>query len=220
MMKNEDALVSVILRNSFYRRQYFLALGAFVLSILTIIILSFVLVYVIRHRSEPLYFATDNVGRLIEIAPVNKPNMSLDEVKAWTVRAVERATSYDYVNYRRQMQEMQNYFTTYGWRTYMAALNANGNLNALKRRRMIYLSKVVDTPKLDIEGDLDGAYSYKFKMQMLLTTLQPPYDDTTSQLYAWNVSVIVQRQPILQSKDGLGILQLVIVAATGDQATQ
>lgn len=218
-MKNEDALVSVILRNSFYRRQYFLALGAFVLSLVILVILSFVLVYVIRHRSEPLYFATDNVGRLIEAAPVSKPNMSLDEVKAWTVKAVERATSYDYVNFRRQMSEMQNYFTTYGWRTYMAAINANGNLRALKRKRMIYLSKVVDTPQLEVEGDLEGAYSYKFRMQMLVTTLEPPYDDTTSQLYAWNVSVIVQRQPALQSKDGLGILQLVIVAATGNQST-
>lgn len=218
-MKNEDALVSVILRNSFYRRQYFLALGAFFISLVVIVILSFVLVYVVRHRSEPLYFATDNVGRLIEIAPINKPNMSLDEVTAWTVKAVERATSYDYVNFRRQMQEMQNYFTSYGWRTYMAALKANGNLNALKNKRMIYLSKVVDTPKLEVEGDLDGAYSYKFTMQMLLTTLQPPYDDTTSQLYAWDVSVIVQRQPALQSRDGLGILQLVISAATGNQAS-
>lgn len=214
-MKNEDAIVSVLLRNQFYRRQHFLALGAFALSIVLLIVLSFVVVHVARHRSEPLYFATDSVGRLIEIAPVNKPNMTLEQVTAWTVNAVQKATSYDYVNFRDQMQNMQKYFTDYGWTSYMTALKATGNLNALQQRKMIFISQVVDKPTLVTEGVLGGAYAYKFQMSLLVTVLQPPYDDTTSFQNASNVSVIVQRQPILQSTDGLGILQLLIVASSG-----
>ena len=109
-MSTEDAAVDVVTRNQFYRRQYFLALGGFGLSIIILIVLSIVLMYVIRHRDEPLYFPTDNVGRLIEIAPVSKPNMTTEQLTTWTVNAVIKATSYDYVNFRRQMQDMQNYF--------------------------------------------------------------------------------------------------------------
>jgi intracellular multiplication protein IcmL len=217
MMTEQNALLAVFERNQFYRRQYLLALGAFGLSLLILMVLVWVLVYVVRNPPEPLYFAADNVGRLIEVVPVSRPNMSNEDVSKWTVRAVEKANSYDYVNFRQQMQAAQQYFTEFGWKKFMEAFKASKNLEGLTINRMIFEAKVIGEPKLITEGLLGSAYAWKFEMPMLVTYWMPPYDDKSKFPNALNVTVIVQRQSILQSNDGLGILQLVSnFAATAD----
>lgn len=213
-MNDNDALVMVFQRNQFYRRQYQLALGAFGLSLLVLAVLVWVLVYVIRNPTAPLYFATDNVGRLIKVVPVTQPNMSVDDASTWAVRAVEKTYSYDYVNYRRQLQSSQKYFTSYGWTKYMSALKASNNLVALKSRKMVIQAKVVAAPKLVTQGLLGGSYAWKFEMPVLVTNWIPPYDIQSTFTNALNVTVIIQRMPILQSSDGVGIVQMIASMAT------
>ncbi len=216
-MTHDNAILAVIERNQFYRRQYLLALGAFFLSLMALVALVWALCYVIRNPVPPLYFATDNVGRLIEVIPVNRPNMSTEDVGKWTIHAVERANSYDYVNYREQMQSAQKYFTDYGWTKFLKAFKASKNLDGLTINKMIFEAKVVGDPKLITEGILGGAYAWKFEMPMLVTYWLPPYDEKSTFPNALNVSVIVQRQSILQSTDGLGITQLVSTFASTPQ---
>jgi intracellular multiplication protein IcmL len=207
-MNDNDALEVVFSRNSFYKRLHFLALAAFALSLLVIVILIWTFFYLIKNPTHPLFFATDSVGRLIQIVPVNRPNMTTDEVMAWTVEGVQRAYSYDYVNYRAQLQGAQRYFTTYGWSKYMAGLVASNNLVALTQRRMIFIAQVVDQPKLVAQGILGGSYAWKFQIPLLVTYSLPPYDDKSRFENPLQVTVVVQRQPVLQSYKGLGIVQL------------
>ena len=214
MMADKDALVLIFSRNAFYRRLHFLALGAFGAILLAIGCLIWTWIYLLQNPSRPLYFATDEVSRLIEIIPVNTPNMSLDEVSAWTVEAVQSAFSYDYVNYRRQLQDAQKYFTNYGWRNYMIALSLSNNLRALTVRRQIVIAQVIGKPKLVLEGLLSGAYAWKFEMPILVTYSAPPYDGTKQYNNALTISVIVQRQDILRGYKGLGILQIIAQTAT------
>lgn len=217
-MNNNDALLMIFERNNFYRRQYLLALGAFGMALLVLVVLIVVLIYVIRNPTAPLYFATDNVGRLIRVVPVTQPNMSTEDVTKWTINAVEKTYSYDYVNYRRQLQSAQKYFTTYGWTKYMSALKASNNLVALSSRQMLIQAKVVGAPKLIVAGLLGGSYAWKFEMPVLVTNWLPPYDAQSKFVNALTVTVIVQRMPILQSSDGVGIVQLVASMAASPQA--
>ncbi len=99
----QDALAAVFMRNEFYRRMHFFALLAFVLSVVVMGILLGILVYLIQNPTEPLYFVTDEVGRLIKEPPLTEPNMSPDEVVSWAVEAVEAAYSYDYIHFREQL---------------------------------------------------------------------------------------------------------------------
>lgn len=212
MMKN-DALFVVFARNAFYRRMHFLALGALTLAIAVIAFLVAVLIYLINHPVHPLYFATDNVGKLIPIIPVTVPNMTTPEVTAWTIEAVQTTLSNDFINYRAQLQSSEKYFTPFGWTTYMNAIRTANNLPALLQRKLIVVAQLADQPKLVTEGILGGAYAWKFDMPMLLTFMMPPFDDMSKFTNAVTVSVIVQRQPVLQSYKGLGIVQLIVASA-------
>jgi intracellular multiplication protein IcmL len=216
-----DALVLILSRNAFYKRLHYLALGALFLNILLIILLMVILAWLLRNPVKPLYFAADDVGRLIQIVPVNIPNMPQDKVIDWTINAVEQAASYDFINYRQQLQDVEKYFTNYGWKQYMKALTASNNLLALTDRKQIVTAQVVEKPQVEMAGLLTGAYAWKLTMPLLVIYSMPPYDGSNQFSNALNVSVIVQRQKILEGDNGLGIVQLIYSMATNNSpATQ
>ncbi|OGT38594.1 MAG: hypothetical protein A3F12_06890 [Gammaproteobacteria bacterium RIFCSPHIGHO2_12_FULL_38_14] len=208
-MADQDALTLIFLRNAFYRRLYHFTLLAFVLSLVAIAGLIWMLVFLILNPTQPLYFATDKVTRFIRTVSVQQPNMPTADVIAWTIEAVQSAYSYNFVNYRSQLQDAQKYFTRYGWTNYMQALTASNNLLALTQRKMVVLATVIDQPKIIVTGILGGSYAWRFEMPMLVTYLYPPYDDTSRFSNPLQITVIVQRQPELESYQGLGILQII-----------
>jgi intracellular multiplication protein IcmL len=207
-MDSNDALVLVFSRNAFYKRLHYLVLGAFALSLCVIVFLIIILSYLLRNPTHPIYFATDNVGRLIQIVPVSKPNMSTEDVTAWAVAAVEAVNSYDYINFRAQLQDAEKYFTTYGWTKYMAALRASNNLLGVTKRKQVIIAEVIGQPKILAQGILGGSFAWKYQMQILVTFSEPPYDNKSKFTNSLIATVIVQRQPVLQGYKGLGIVQL------------
>jgi intracellular multiplication protein IcmL len=209
---NNDALVMVHLRNQSYRQKYHVFVGIFLLCFALMCILTGVLVYIVKHPPRPLYFATDDAGRFLLDIPLTQPNMSTDDVMAWAVEAVEAAYSYDYRNYRAQLQNAQRYFIDYGWRAYMKGLQASNNLLALTNRKQVVIAKVLPTPKLIGEGPLGKAqiYGWKFQMEMLVTYLMPPLYDQKSKIEnPLIITVLVERQNLLSSYKGLGVVQLI-----------
>jgi intracellular multiplication protein IcmL len=212
---SEDALVLVHLRNMFYRKKFRFTLGLYVLSLIVNFILFSVIVYLIEHPTEPLYFPADKVGRLIKVVPLSQPNMSEQDVVNWTIEAVEAAYSYDFVNYRSQLQSAQKYFTDYGWRNYMKALTDTNNLKAIIDRKWIVIAKVVAPPKLLQTGLIGHSQAWKFEVKMLLKYLRPPFDEKSQFPNALVLTVLVQRQNVLQSYKGLAIIQIIGTSATG-----
>lgn len=208
-LTNEDVISAVIMRNDFYRRKMHFAFGVFVLSIVVISILAGMLLYIFNNPPRPLYFVADDVGRLIQDVPIDRPNMSNDAAAAWLVEAVEAAYSYDFVNYHAQLQTAEKYFTDYGWREYMRGLQTSNNLVALTDRQYVIVAKAVQAPKLITHGKVGPAYAWKFQVPVLVTVYFPPYDEKSKYQNPLLVTAIVQRQNLLQSYQGLGIYQLV-----------
>ena len=209
-----DALVMVHLRNNFYRRKFRFILAVYIISIIVNLVLIGIIIYLARHPTEPLYFPTDEIGRLLHEEPLPIASISTQDVSNWAVEAAQAAYSYDFVNYHAQLQSAQKYFTNYGWQNYMKALSASNNFRALTTRKFVVIAKVVAPPKLLVQGVLVGAYSWKFEMPVLVTYLYPPFNDQSKFQNPLIVTMIVQRQSLLQSYQGLGILQLIANLAT------
>ncbi len=214
-MKTEQAVSAVLMRNFFYQRLCYLACALLVLVLITIGLLIGLLVYLIEEEPAPVYFATNVAGQLMRIPPVTEP-FPANTVANWTVQAIQAAYAYDYVNYRQQLQSAQQYFTDYGWHGYMQALTASNNLVALTQRKQIVLAQVIGQPRFLKAGILAGAYAWQLQMPLLVTYWEPPYDDKSKFSNALTISVIVQRQPMLQSNAGLGIVQLLSSIATSN----
>jgi intracellular multiplication protein IcmL len=207
--REEDALMMVQLRNAFYKKKFHFILGTNVFCFVVIVILGSILFYLLNNPTRPLYFVADSVGRLMQEPALTDPYLSTDEVTAWTIEAVQSAYSYNYMNYRAQLQNAQKYFTEYGWKKYMDALTASNNLLALTQRNMVFIATVVQKPKLLNQGILGGAYAWKFQIPLLIKYWRPPFDDKSAFFNALQVNVVVQRQTLLQSYKGLAVLQMI-----------
>jgi intracellular multiplication protein IcmL len=205
----QDPLFLIFARNAFYQRQFYLALVAFLISLIVIGVLIWIAVFIYKNPPSPIYFATDKVGRLVPNMPVNLPNMTNDEVISWVQDAVQTVNSYDFVNYRSQLQSAQNYFTSYGWEQFKQALKSSNNLNALINRKMIIQAQISGPPQIVTEGLLKGSYAWKISLPVLVTYRYPPYDGKSQYSNALTISVIVVRQDLLQSYKGLGIVQMI-----------
>lgn len=205
----QDAMQAIFVRNAFYRRLHYYALAVLLVALIVIGIMIGTLYYISGNYHHPLYFATDNVGRIIKIIPVEYPNMSEEEMLGWTIEAVQSAYSYDYLNYRQQLQNSQKYFTQHGWSRYMRALTASNNLVGVKQYKMVAIATVIGKPTILQRGLIGGAYAWRIQMPVLVTYLQPPYDNSKRYSNSIVITVIVQRQQVLQSYKGLGILQLI-----------
>jgi hypothetical protein len=217
-----DAIVLVHTRNEFYKRKFHWVVGVFFLGFIAIVSLSCMLVYLTRNPIHPLYFITDNAGRIIQDIPIQQPNMSAADVAVWAENAVIDANSYDYANFHAQLQRAQKYFTDYGWRNYMKGLQASNNLEALTKRKLIFLAKISGPPKLNHEGRIGKkqTYAWQFQIPVLITYLLPPYDGLPGKSKFENsyvFTVLVMRQSMLTSYKGLGIVQ--IVGASQQNAT-
>jgi len=219
-MASTDALSLIFKRNSFYRRQYLLVLATVVLALVAIIILFFLLLSVKKNPQASFYFAVDNTGHLLEDIPVNEQNMSENDVLAWAIDAIESVNSYDYINYRAQLEDARKYFNDYGWVNYKRSLDAANNLTAIIQRKMISVARVIEKPKVLKVGLLNGAYAWRLEMPMLITYWLPPYDEKNKFSNSLIVNVVIQRRPVLQSYDGLSIVQLVESSAASSNQPQ
>ena len=101
---NDNALLMVQLRNQFYQKKFYFLLSIFILMVIMVGILIGALVYLVKHPTRPVYFVADDVGRLMYEAPLSQPTMSLEEVTAWAVEAVEKAYTYNYINFRASVK--------------------------------------------------------------------------------------------------------------------
>ena len=210
-----DAVVLVHMRNEFYKHKFHWMFGVFLLGLVVIVTLICMLLYITRNPVHPLYFVTDSAGRFVQDLPLSLPSqMSTPEVEAWAAKAVEAANTYDFSNYHQQLQDAQKYFTDYGWRNFMKGLTASNNLEALTKRKLIFIARVVGEPKVLAQGHVGKAQTYAWKLQMpvVITYYSPPYDGVVGKSKFSNsylFTVLILRQSVLSSDKGLGITQII-----------
>jgi intracellular multiplication protein IcmL len=209
----DDALEIVRLRNEFYRDNYRKIVGVLLFAILIIIILAGTLVYLVTNPPEPRYFATDAQGRIIRLVPLDQPNLSPAALLQWANLAAVAAFTYDFVNYRQNLQAASNFFTPDGWTKFVQVLNDSNNLNAVIAKKLVVTAVATGAPTILQQGILDGRYAWRVNLPMLITY------QSASQFTQQNVVVtmLITRVSALNSAQGIGIAQFV---ATGSGSLQ
>ena len=107
----EDALTAVVLRNNFYRDGQRKMILIAIFSILCNVVLAGILGYVFTHPPEPRYFATSINGRITPLISLDAPNQSDSAILQWANQAAIASFSYNFVNYRGELQAASVFFT-------------------------------------------------------------------------------------------------------------
>lgn len=208
----EDAVKQVMMRNTFYRDGHRRALQILFVSIFINILLAVLFAYVITHPPEPRYFATSINGRITPLTPLNEPNQSDSAVLQWANQATVAAFTYNFVNYREELQASSGFFTAEGWTQFLNALTQSNNLDAVKAKKLIVSAVATRAPVILQKGELNGRYSWRIQMPILVTY------QSANQFSQQNnvVTLLVTRVNPLNSPRGIGIAQFVVGPASSE----
>lgn len=207
----EDALTVVTLRNKFYKDSQHKIIVALIISIMINFLSGGVLGYLITHPPEPRYFATSINGRITPLFPLNEPNQSDSAVLQWANQAAIAAFTYNFVNYRDELQASSGFFTADGWDQFLTALQQSNNLDAVKAKKLIVSAVATRAPIILQKGVLNGSYSWRVQMPILVT-----YQSASEFTQQNNVvTLLITRISTLNSPRGIGISQFVVGPASG-----
>lgn len=207
----QDALTTVALRNTFYKDSQRKVVLALLVSLIVNIVLASMLVYMITHPPAPKYFATSLNGRITPLFPLNEPNQSDSAVLQWANQAAIAAFTYNFVNYRDELQASSGFFTSEGWDQFLNALQQSNNLDAVKAKKLIVSAVATRAPIILQKGVLNGNYSWRVQMPILVT-----YQSASEFTQQNNVvTMLITRVSTLNSPRGIGISQFVVGPAAG-----
>lgn len=207
----EDALTVVTLRNQFYKDSQRKVVLALLVALVVNLVLASMLVYILTHPPAPKYFATSINGRITPLFPLNEPNQSDSAVLQWANQAAIAAFTYNFVNYRDELQASSGFFTAEGWDQFLNALQQSNNLDAVKAKKLIVSAVATRAPIILQKGVLNGSYSWRVQMPILVT-----YQSASEFTQQNNVvTMLIARVSTLNSPRGIGISQFVVGPASG-----
>lgn len=168
-MADQDALEVVMTRNNFYRDSYRRVLTALLIMVVLNVALMALLYYMIVNRPKPEYFATTSDGKVIKMTPLSEPLVTNPELLQWVTVAATSANTYDFVNWRKSLQEVSDYFTPTGWKEFQEQLKASNNLQTVISKKLSVSAVPTGAPVVLDRGLIGGVYKWKVQLPMLIT---------------------------------------------------
>lgn len=201
----EDLLVPVSMRNDFYRDSYKKVLLVLFMSVGFNFALASVVTFLVTHPPKPKYFATSINGRVTPLVALDQPNQSDSAVLQWVNQAAIAAYTYNFLNYRTQLQAASSYFTTNGWKQFLLALSASNSLEIVKQEKLIVSSVATKAPVILQKGVVDGSYSWRVQLPILVSYQSASQSRQQTKV----VTLLVTRISTLSSPRGIGIAQYI-----------
>jgi len=204
------ALDLVSERNSFYRRNYRKLMTAMLVVVIANLVVISVLVYSLRVRDQPRYFATTDAGNVIPLVPLAKPLVSREALLTWATEAATAAYTFDFVNWRRQLQGASVFFTDQGWLNFQEGLKSSLILNTVESKQLAVTATPSRKAVILTQGLIAGEYAWRVEV-----LLQVMFGSASEQLVSsYLVNMLVKRVPTTMYPIGLGIDQFVVSQQT------
>lgn len=200
-MANEETLQKVRLQSNFYRDGYRRILAALLIMVLINVVLGVSLLYVVRNKPTPEYFATTSDGNIIKIYSLSAPVVSTSELLQWATVAATTANTYNFVNYRQELEKASAYFTSNGWKEFQDALRSSNVIETVVDRKLTVSAVAQGAPVVLDQGVIGGSYKWKVQLPILLTAESASGQNTQASL----VTMLITRVPTLDTPRGIAI---------------
>lgn len=150
------------------------------------------------------YFAADN-GRIVKLVPLSEPHQNNQSVIQFVRDSLNESFTLDFLNYKKQLEDVRPYFTDKGFSSFLEQLKKSGILDTVTDKRMnLYIS--TGTGILKQKGIANGRYYWIVQVPVEIKLTGQTTELPAQRLIA---SVKVERIDVLDSIIGIAIAQLV-----------
>ncbi len=169
MVNQSAAKMNVLVKDSFYKGNYKVILHALFVMALINIALCLLVYYLITHRPNPDFFIMPTEGKLTKIYSLDQPVVTTNEVLQWATIAATSVNTYNFVNWRKVLEEASWYFTPNGWREFQNALDISGNLEEVTTKKLFMSAVATGSPVVLEKGFINRVYKWKVQLPILIT---------------------------------------------------
>jgi intracellular multiplication protein IcmL len=136
---------------------------------------------------------------------LDQPNLSTASLLQWANTAAVAAFTFNFVNYRQELQAASEFFTPEGWNAYLQSLQDSDNLVAVIQKKLVVSAVATGAPIINQSSVVSGRYTWQVQMP-LLVTYQSLSQITQQSLM---VNMVITRISTLDSPRGIGIAQFI-----------
>lgn len=196
------ALNAVVTRNEYYRDGYRNLMKIALIEGLVIVglVVAFI-VYINVHSERDRYFATTADGRILQLAPLDQPNISNAALMSWVSQAATEVMTFGFHDYQRRLQDASRHFTRRGWESFTTALQRSRIIESVENLQQVVTATPRSAPVLLQQGLFNGRYRWIVRLP-LTVTFTSGNKSTSSNL---EVTITIERVPTLESPNGVGI---------------
>lgn len=199
-------LVTVITRNEFYRDGFRNLIKIAVLEALIIVgLILTLIVYMNSAKSFDRYFATTADGRIMQLVPLDRPNMTTAALMSWVAQAATEVMTFGFHDYQRRLQQSSRHFTKRGWESFTVALQKAGIVDSVTTQQQVVTATPRSAPVLVQQGVLGGKYRWIIQMPLQVTYRNGAQTRTDN----LKLNLVIERVPSLENPNGVGIEQWV-----------
>jgi intracellular multiplication protein IcmL len=210
----EGAVAAILARERFANFRLYvatrIAAALFGLVVFSIVCAAFLLNKPARYS----YVMTTSTGEILPMVALDQANKDDEFILKWTVDAVTRLYSFDFANYRDQLQKAKDKLTAVGAKSFEKSLEKSGNFRAVTGNRYV-MTAVPTGPARIVRKDIHpglNRYAWKVDFPMLITYRSSALGRDGKPVVAnqdLRMSITVIRQPENLQTDGLGIRSMV-----------
>ena len=197
-------LKSVVTRNDYYRDGFRNLLKiAFVEAVIIVGFIVLFVVYMNSHQQRDRYFATTADGRIMQLLPLDRPNMTNAALMSWVAQAATEVMTFGFHDFDRRLQNSSRHFTRRGWESFLKALEGSRILEMVQQQDQVVTAAPRSAPTLLNEGIMNGKYRWIVELPLMVTyragSKSRPENST--------IVITIERVPTLESVNGVGIVQ-------------
>lgn len=100
--------------------------------------------------------------------PLYEQSASDSQLTTWAIEAAIDAYSFDYLNYRKQLQNASRYFTPVGWKRFILGLEKSKNLETIQDKKLVGTAIPTDKPLIRAKGLAEGIFTWRVEIPMLV----------------------------------------------------
>lgn len=210
----EDAVAIIISKDNFANFRLHVISRIAAAMLVVVVLCAGCVVMLLNKPPRYEYLMTTSTGEILPMVPLNQANKDDEFVLKWTVDAVTRLYSFDFANYRIQLQKAKENMTAVGVRAFEKSLEDSGNFRAVIGNKYVMTAVPTGPARItrkDIHPTLNR-FAWKIEFPMLITYRSSAIGRDGKPLVAnqdLKMAITVIRQPENLQTDGLGIRSIV-----------
>jgi intracellular multiplication protein IcmL len=125
--------------------------------------------YLGTKENHDRYFAETGDGREVPMEGLRLPNMGKMAIANWAALAAGEIMTFGFNDIDTRFAESQKKFTDKGWSDFRKAMIKSGLIDDMLKAQQIVTTVPKSPPILTEEGLINGIYSWKFDIPLLIT---------------------------------------------------